>query len=40
MLNVLADDAGLSAADILRTLVRDAYRTKHGDKPPKVPRSK
>jgi hypothetical protein len=34
MLNALADDAGLSAADIVRLLVREAYRLKHGDKKP------
>jgi hypothetical protein len=35
MVKVLADDAGLSAADIVRTLIRDTYRAKHGDKKPK-----
>jgi hypothetical protein len=40
MLNALAEDAGLAAADIVRTLVRDAYRVKFGDKPSKKPKSK
>lgn len=39
MLGALADDAGLSASDILRTLVRQTYREKFGDKKPR-PRPK
>ncbi len=35
MLEALADDAGLSAADIVRSFIRDAYRAKFGDKPPR-----
>lgn len=36
MLDALAEDAGLSSADIVRLLVRDAYRAKFGDKAPKI----
>ncbi len=35
MLEALANDAGLSASDILRTLVRGAYREKFGAKKPR-----
>ncbi len=34
MLEALAVEAGLRASDILRTLVRTAYREKFGDKKP------
>lgn len=35
MLDALADDAGLSVSDVVRMLVRTAYREKFGDKLPK-----
>lgn len=36
MLDALANEAGLSSADIVRTLIRDAYKLKFGDKPPRA----
>lgn len=36
MVEALADDAGLSASDIVRLLIREAYRMKFGDKKPKT----
>ncbi len=35
MLNALADAEGLSASDVVRTLVRRAYAERFGDKKPK-----
>ena len=35
MLEALADDSGLSVSDVVRMLVRDAYRSKFGDNLPK-----
>jgi uncharacterized protein (DUF1778 family) len=35
MLNALADAEGLSASDVVRTLVRRAYGERFGDKKPK-----
>ena len=35
MLTALADDAGLASADVVRTMIRDAYRAKFGDKVPR-----
>jgi hypothetical protein len=40
MLDALADKAGLSASDIVRTLIRGDYQEKFGDKPPKKPKQK
>jgi hypothetical protein len=37
MLDMLADAAGVSSADIVRMMIRDAYAAKFGDK---VPRAK
>ena len=34
MLAALADAAGLSSSDIVRTLIRETYRAKYGDKRP------
>jgi hypothetical protein len=39
MLFALADDRGLSASDVVRTMIRDAYRERFGDKKPKKPRA-
>jgi len=36
MLQALADDAGLSSSDIVRQLIRAAYKDKFGDKKPKL----
>jgi len=36
MLRDLADSAGVSSSDIVRLLIREAYRLKFGDKKPKI----
>ena len=36
MLDTLAEDARESVATVLRQLVREAYKAKHGDKKPKL----
>jgi hypothetical protein len=38
MLRALAEDRGLTASDIVRTMVREAYRQRFGDQPPKKPK--
>lgn len=38
MLRAVADDRGLSAADVVRMFIRDAYREKFGDKKPPKPK--
>lgn len=38
MLRALADAQGLSASDIVRTLIREAYRVRFGDKKPPKPK--
>jgi hypothetical protein len=38
MLRAIAEDAGLAAADVLRTCIRREYKEKFGDKSPKKPR--
>jgi len=38
MLDALAEERGLSAADIVRMLIRDAYRAKFGEKAPRRPK--
>jgi hypothetical protein len=38
MLRALADERGLSAADVVRTFIRDAYRERFGDKRPPKPK--
>jgi hypothetical protein len=38
MLQLLADKAGVTASDIVRTLVRKEYAATFGDKPPKKPK--
>ncbi len=40
MLEALAELAGLSASDIVRTLVRREYGEKFGDKPPRPPKKR
>jgi 8-oxo-dGTP pyrophosphatase MutT (NUDIX family) len=35
MLRALAEEAGLAAADVLRTCIRREYKETFGDKPPK-----
>ncbi|MBX3202320.1 MAG: ribbon-helix-helix protein, CopG family [Labilithrix sp.] len=36
MLDALAQEAGLSMSDIVRVLIRDAYRAKFGERKPKM----
>lgn len=35
MLEALAEDAGLTSSDVVRVMIRDAYRAKFGDKKPR-----
>lgn len=35
MLHAMADESGLSVSDVVRQLVRGAYREKFGDKKPR-----
>ncbi len=39
MMRALADDRGLTASDVVRLFVREAYRERFGDKKPKKPRA-
>lgn len=38
MLDALAEATGLSASDVTRLAIRDAYRAKFGDKKPAKPK--
>lgn len=40
MLRALADDRGLSSSDVVRTMIRDAYRARFGETAPKKQKSK